>query len=187
MIYPKLINIKRTNRAIKILLLISAIIGGIVFLINELTNREFKWSFIVIIGIIYVWVTVLYSIRKNINIAAHVLIQTIAISILVVLLDKIIGFRKWSLEIAFPIVIGVSNITIFILTIVSRKKYFRYALYQFCIFCISIIPVVLYFSGVTKYFLPMTICSGIALFTFINTIILCGRDLKQELVRLFHI
>ena len=180
MIYPKLINIKRTNRAIKILLLISAIIGGIVFLINELTNREFKWSFIVIIGIIYVWVTVLYSIRKNINIAAHVLIQTIAISILVVLLDKIIGFRKWSLEIAFPIVIGVSNI-------VSRKIYFRYALYQFCIFCISIIPVVLYFSGVTKHFLPMTICSGIALFTFINTIILCGRDLKQELVRLFHI
>lgn len=186
MIYPKLINVKRTNLAIKILLIISVAIGGIVFLINELTN-EFKWSFIVMLGIVYVWVTVLYSIRKNINIAAHVLIQTIAISVLVVLLDEIIGFRKWSLEIAFPIVVGISNITIFILTIVSRKKYFRYALYQFCIFCISIIPVVLYFGGVTKHFLPMTICSGIALFTFINTIILCGRDLKQELVRLFHI
>lgn len=186
MIYPNLINVKRTNLAIKILLLISVAIGGIVFLINELTN-EFKWSYIVIVGIVYVWVTVLYSIRKNINIAAHVLIQTIAISVLEILLDEIIGFRKWSLEIAFPIVIGISNVTIFILTIVSRKRYFKYALYQFCIFCISIIPVVLYFTGVTKHFLPMTICSGIALFTFINTIILCGKDLKQELERLFHI
>lgn len=187
MIYPKLINIKRTHKVIKILLLISVIISGIVFLINELTNKEFKWSFIVIVGIIYVWVTTLYSIRKNVNIAAHVLIQTIAISVLVVLLDEIIGFRKWSLELAFPIIIGISNITIFVLTIVSHKRYFKYALYQFCIFCISLIPVVLFFTNVTKHFLPMTICSGIAAVTFINTIILCGRDLKQELERLFHI
>ena len=187
MIYPKLINVKRTNLAIKILLLISVIVAIVVFVINELTSKEFKWSFIVIIGIVYVWVTTLYSLKKNINIAQHVLIQMICISVLVILLDMIIGYKKWSLELSFPIIIMVANVTIFVLTIVSHKRYFKYALYHLFIFCISIIPVILYFTKVTEHWLFMTISSGIALFTFLNTIILCGRDLKQELERLFHI
>lgn len=187
MIYPKLINVKRTNLAIKILLIISLLAGATTVLINELVNREFKWSFIVVIGIIYVWVTTLYSIRKNVNIASHVLLQTISISILVILIDIIIGFKKWSLELALPIIIGISNITILVLTIVSHKRYFKYALYQLIIFCISMILVVLYFTHITKYWLPMTICLSIAGVTFINSIFLCGKDLKGELERLFHI
>lgn len=187
MIYPKLINIKKTNIAISILLLISIVVAIISIVINELCTKEFKWSLIVVISILYIWVTTMYSIRKDVNIASHVLLQTICISILVYLIDIIIGYKKWSLELAFPIIIGTSNITIFVLTIVSHKRFFRYALYQLAIFVISLIPVVLYFTGVTKYFLPMTICSGIAILTLINTIFLCGRDLKQELERQFHI
>lgn len=187
MIYPRLINVKRTNLAIKILVAISVIISIIVVVINELCTREVKWSLIVIIGILYAWVTTLYSIRKNVNIASHVLLQTICISILVVLLDVIIGYKKWSVEIALPIIIGVANVTIFVLTIVNRKRYFKYAIYELLIFSISIIPVLLFLFHVTDKWLLMTIFSGIALVTLINTIFLCGKDLKQEIERLFHI
>lgn len=187
MIYPELISIKKTNLAIKILAIISVIISIITLIINEICTKEFKWSFIVIIGIIYTWVTTLYSIRKNVNIAGHVLMQTICISILVILIDIIIGYKGWSLELSFPIILGVSNITIFVLTIVSHKRYFRYAIYQLSIFCISIIQVVLFLTHVTTHWILMTISSGIAVITLINSIILCGRDLKQELERLFHI
>ncbi len=187
MIYPKLINVKKTNIIMKILVLISVVISFVSIVINELCTREFKWSFIVILGILYTWITTLYSIRKNVNIASHVVIQTICISILVILLDIIIGYKKWSLEIAFPIIIGVANITIFVLTIVSHKKYFKYAIYQLCIFVISMIPVILFFIHITEKWLPMVICSGIAVISFVNTIFLCGKDLKQEMERLFHI
>ena len=187
MIYPKLINVKRTNIAIKILLVISFFVAIISFIINELFTKEFKWSFIVIIGVIYIWVTTLYAIRKNINIASYVLLQTICISIFVVLLDFIIGFKKWSLDLALPIIIGTANIIIFILTIVNHKRYFKYALYQLFIFVISIIPVILFFMHIIEKWLFVTICSGIAVITLINTIFLCGKDLKQELERLLHI
>ena len=187
MIYPKLINIKKTNRIMKLLIGISIVLAIVAVILNEIFTKEFKWSFIVIVGIIYTWVTTLYSIKKNVNIASHVVIQTIFISILVVLIDIIIGYRKWSLELAFPIIIGVANLTIFILTIVSYKKYFKYALYQISIFCISIIPIILFFVNIVEKWLPVAICSGIAVITLINTMFLCGKDLKQELERQFHI
>lgn len=40
-------------------------------------------------------VTVIYSINKNINIGGHVLIQTIAISLLTIYIDYKIGFKAW--------------------------------------------------------------------------------------------
>lgn len=187
MIYPKLINVKKTNIAINILLLISVIVAITTVIINRLCTKGFNWSLIVVVSILYIWVTTLYSIKKNVNIASHVLIQTICISALVYLIDLIIGYKNWSLELAFPIIIGASNITIFVLTIVSHKRFFKYALYQLTIFIISLIPVILYFTGVTKHFLPMTICSGIAVITLVNTIFLCGKDLRQELERQLHI
>lgn len=187
MIYPKLINVKKTSIAMKLLVVISCVIAIVSIIINELYTKEFKWSFIVIVGILYIWITALYSIRKNVNIASHVLIQTICISVLVVLLDMIIGYRKWSLELAFPIIIGVANVTIFVLTIVSHKRYFKYVIFELCIFVISMIPIILFLMNITEKWLPMVICSGIAVITFANTIFLCGKDLKQELERLFHI
>lgn len=187
MIYPELINVKKTSLAMKLLVVISCVIAIVSIIVNELCTKEFKWSFIVIVGILYTWITTLYSIRKNVNIASHVLIQTICISVLVVLLDMIIGYKRWSLELAVPIIIGVANITIFVLTIVSFKRYFKYAIYQLCIFVISMIPIILFLMHVTEKWLPVIICSGIAVITFANTIFLCGKDLKQEIERLFHI
>lgn len=47
MLYPKIINIKRSNMAIKILLGISIIIIAVCILINELTTPKIKWAFLV--------------------------------------------------------------------------------------------------------------------------------------------
>ena len=49
MLYPNIINIKKSNAAIKILLIISIIIIAVCVLINELTTPKIKWSFLVAI------------------------------------------------------------------------------------------------------------------------------------------
>jgi len=49
MLYPNIINIKKSNAAIKILLIISIIIIAVCILINELTTPKIKWSFLVAI------------------------------------------------------------------------------------------------------------------------------------------
>ena len=187
-LYPKIINVKKGHIAIKILAILSLVIAGTCLIINACTSTRFLWSLIVIAGIVYTWVTVTYSIRRNINIASSVMIQLIAISLLTVCIDYIIGYSGWSINLAIPIIICVANVTIFILTLVSVHRYLKYAVYQLIIFLLSMIPLVIFFvfPGVITNPIFMIISSSIALFIFVFSLILCGRSIVEELDRRLH-
>lgn len=185
MLYPKIK--KKNNILINVIATLSIFISGICILINKLTTPDFKWSYIVVVSILYTLITTLYSIKKNINIAYHVLLQVIAISILTILLDIIIGFRGWSIILAVPIAIVTGNVTMVVLTIVSRKKYFHYALYQLILSFFSGVFLLWVFFSNKSNVISLSITFGISVFTLLITIILCGKDLKEELRRLFHI
>ena len=100
----------------------------ILLLINKLTTPKIPWAALANAGILYSWITVIYSIRKNVNIAGHVLMQTIAISLLTAYIDYELGFRGWSINVAIPIMIIIANVTMLILTIVSYKRYIKYGI-----------------------------------------------------------
>lgn len=68
--------------------------------------------------------------KKNINIAGHVLLQTIAISLLTVYIDFELQFKGWSINMVIPILVITSNIAMLILTIVSHKQFIKYVIYQ---------------------------------------------------------
>ena len=187
MLYPQISSIKTNKLIIKILMCASLYIAFLLLLINFLVNERLSWSLICIVGIVYVWITTLYSIYKKVNIAAHVMLQTICVSALTIAIDYIIGFRGWSLEIAVPIIITIANITLFVLTIVNRKRYIKYVIYELIIFIVSLIPMILFFVGIIKSFLLVTISTSIAVVNFLLTIILCGKDVKDEIKRRFHI
>lgn len=186
-LYPKIRNVKKDNIAIKIMIIVSVVVSIACLITNICTSRKYMWSFIVIVGIIYTWITVMYSIHRNVNIASNVMVQLIAISILTVCIDNIIGYDGWSVNLAIPIIIMVANTTMFILTISSFHKY-KYAVYQLIIFVLSIIPLgILVFSDklITNPIFTI-ISSSIALFTFVFSLILCGKSIIEELDRRLH-
>lgn len=186
MIYPKKLNSKKSNLLVKILLFVSFSISIILTIINKLTTPNIPWAMLSNAGIIYIWITVLYSINKNVNIAGHVLVQTIAISLLVAFIDYQLGFKGWSLSIAIPIIIIVSNITMLVLTIVSHKKYIKYAIYQVGIVILSMIPVILISENIVEEKTLSVIASGISILNLILTLILCAKDMKEAIIRKFH-
>lgn len=186
MIYPKKINANNSEKIVKILLIISILIIFLLTIINKLTNPNVPWAALANGGIIYIWIVSIYSIHKNVNIAGHVLMQTIVISLLVVFIDYEIGFRGWSLSIAIPIIIIIANLTMLILTIVSYKKYIRYAIYQLIILIFSILPVIFIIEKlVTKPVLGI-IATSISILNLIITLILSSKDLKEAIIRKFH-
>ena len=91
MIYPQKINANRSDFIIKISILGSILLAIILLIINKITTPQIPWAALTNSGIVYIWITVLYAINKNINIAGHVLIQTIAISLLTVYIDYKLG------------------------------------------------------------------------------------------------
>ena len=144
MLYPKLSNIKRNNIILIASIAISIIVINILLIINVLVDKTNHWSMLCIAGIIYVYGTVIY------NIASNVFVQCLLVSLLILAIDYFIGYSGWSINIAIPIVIMVANSTLMVLTIVSRKRYMRYAMYHMLTFLFSMIQLILLFCGVLE-------------------------------------
>ena len=187
MIYPKKINASNGEIIIKIFLSVSIAIAIILTIINKLTTPNVPWAALANSGIIYIWIVVIYSIHRNVNIAGHVLLQTIAISLLTVYIDYRLGFHGWSLSLSIPIILIVANLTMLILTIVSYKKYLRYAIYQLFILLFSILPAILIGEKIVTDPIMGIIASGVSLLNLIITIILSAKDLKEAIKRKFHL
>ena len=116
MIYPQNLNSKEGEELVKILLIVSGIIAVILIIINKLVTPNISWAGLANCGIIYIWITVIYSIKRNTNIAGHLLLQIILLSILTLYIDSNIGFYGWSLSIAIPIILIIANFIMLILT-----------------------------------------------------------------------
>lgn len=186
MIYPQKIKAKKSDKIIKILITVSVGVVLILLLINKLTTPKIPWAALANAGILYSWITVIYSIRKNVNIAGHVLMQTIAISMLTAYIDYKLGFRGWSINIAIPIMIIIANVTMLVLTIVSYKRYIKYGIYQLIIVLFSMLPVVFMTENMVKVKTLSIIASGISVLNFVICLILCAKDVKEVIVRKFH-
>ncbi len=186
MLYPKKLSSKKSNLLIKILLGVSLIMAIILTIINKFTTPEVHWAALANSGIIYAWITIIYSINKRTNIAGHVMIQAIVISLLTTYIDYNLGFKGWSLEISIPIIIIIANVTMLVLTIVSHRKYVRYAIYQLVICIYSLIPIYFIQKEFINHYVLSYVAIGISIVNFILTIILSARDVKEAVIRKFH-
>lgn len=183
MIYPHKINSKKSDKIINSLAMASIIIVIVLIIINKLTTPEIPWAALANCGIIYIWITVIYSIKRNTNIAGHVLLQLIITSMVVLYIDDTIGFNGWSVSIAVPIILIVANVTMLILTVVSYKKYIRYALYQIAIVLITLISI----GIIIKIMNTLSIIAiGISIVNLVISLVLSYKDIKDEIIRKFH-
>ena len=187
MLYPQKINAKNGDLIIRIMLASSIIIAITLVIINKVTNPNVHWGALCNAGIVYIWTTVIYSIKKNTNIAGQVLLQTIAISIFTIYIDYVLGFEAWSVNYILPVIIIIANITMLILTIISYKKYIRYAIYQLIIILLSMLPMLLIYEKIIQNKTLNYIAVSISIINLIITIILCKNAVKEVIIRKFHI
>lgn len=76
-----------------------AVLMGI---INYITYNGFLWSAIVLASILYLMVTVSYSIVHRRNLAAKIVVEVIGGGILVSVIDYVIGYEGWSAAYVIP-------------------------------------------------------------------------------------
>lgn len=185
-LYPQKINARKTSFIIKMAILISFVVGiGLVY-INRFTTPDIKWAGYCNAGIVYVWITVLYALNKNVNIASHLFIQMVALSALCVYFDIRLGFQAWSINLAIPSIVIIINITMMILSIASYKNYMRYAFFQLLIVIASIVPIFLVYENLVNDKTLSIVASGISGFNLLLSLIFHFKDIKEEIIRKFH-
>ena len=187
MLYPKIANIKKQNLTLTFMVILSCVIVIASLIINILVNKQINWSFLVLGAIIYIWTTTIYSIRENKNMAFHIMLQLIAISIFTVWIDASLGYRGWSFQYAIPIATMAANITMSMINIIKAKYYLKYVIYHVIIFLLSCLSLPLIFTTLVTKPLLNIISLVIAGITFLIAIFLSYKDIRQELARRFHI
>lgn len=186
MIYPQKLSSKKNNIIIKISLIASLGLAVIFIILNRILTPQIHWSAIANATIIYIWIIIFYTIKKNLNIAGHVLLHAIAISILNIYIDYEFGFIGWSINIAIPIIVIIANIIMLIITIVSHKQFIKYAIYQLFIVFFSIVPYVLLTENITKSATLSITASTISILNLIVSLVWCTRDVKEAVARKIH-
>lgn len=186
MIYPQKLNNKKGEKIVNALLIVSIMIAIILFVINKITTPNVPWAGIANAGIIYTWITVIYSIRRNTNIASHVLLQMLAISLVLLYIDNRLGAYGWSIYIGIPITLMVANITMLVLAIISYRNYTKYVMYQLIIVFVSIIQVAPVLMGVIEFGILNIISIGISLLNLVISLILSYKDFGKMLECKFH-
>lgn len=186
MIYPQKLSSRKGETVLKILLYVSIVLGIVLVIINKLTSSSIHWAALANCGIIYIWITTLYSLKKSTNVAGHVLLQTIISSVAILYIDYRIGFKGWSINIALPIVLITANATMLILTIVTRKNYIKYAIYQLMIVLISLVSIWIIWDKIMTLRVLCDIAIGISVINLLISLILCFKDVKEAVVRKLH-
>lgn len=186
MIYPQKLSSKNGEKVLRILLSVSIVLGAILILINKLTTPQIHWAALANCGIIYTWITVIYSIKKSTNVAGHVFIQTIIMSAVALYIDDRIGFIGWSISIAIPIILIVANATMCILTIVTYKNYIKYAIYQLMIVLISFISIWTIWDKIQTLKILSYIAISISILSLLISLSLCFKDVKEAVIRKLH-
>ena len=74
-----------------------------------------------------------------------------------------------------------------ILTIISNRRYIKYAIYQLIILLFSTLPILLIYEKIVQNKMLSYIAIGISLANFVITMLLSANDVKDEIVRKFHL
>jgi hypothetical protein len=187
MLYPKIVNVKKSREVTVILEIISVILSVILMIINYVFSLKLDWSIIVIVSIIYLWISTVYALDKNVNLASYTLFQMIVLSIFLFIIDFVFGFTRWSLSIGIPIVIMVSNVTMMIITMIKHKKYMKYAVYVILILLFSIVYDII-ISMASNHSPLLNIITLWVSITNLSFVLIFNFDIiKIELQKKFHI
>lgn len=185
--YPAIeVNLHKYNIVKRLFMFVSILsaVGSVIT--NYLTYNGVMWSLITISAIIYFWTIMRYSIKRNRNIASHILVQLICISILTVVMDYSIGYSGWSVNNVIPEIIILANVAVLILVFVNRMYWHTYVINQIVIAICGLIPGILLLCGLITVIMPTVIATATSFLVLVIMIIFGDKTIKSELKRRFH-
>lgn len=175
------------NLFIRILILISIIVVVASFAINMIFTRDSRWSLLVAAGILCMWISLFFIIRKKNNIAKTILWQVGIISILSVIWDKSIGWIGWSIDYVIPAVCVLAMIVMAVGAKILKIGARDLIIYLFIDAVFGFIPVIFIIFGWLNVSFPSVICVAASIISLSALILFEGDNIKNELKKRMHI
>ncbi|MCI8893048.1 MAG: zinc ribbon domain-containing protein [Lachnospiraceae bacterium] len=185
--YPDVKNkVRALNLIVKIYTFVAIIVEAVLIIVNVRTFRNLWWSAISGIAILYLYVTLRFSIQKNRGYRRTIMIQLIGATLLSVAIDFIVGYRGWSVNFVLPGAILLLDLAIFILMIVNKSYWQSYILMQMFTTILGIMVLVFWHQGLIWNPVVSIVAASVSAALLLGTLIFGDRKAINELKRRFH-
>lgn len=157
-------------------------------LVNYFTYNGLMWSIICDAGILYLLVTLRYTLfNGHEGHTMKILMQVIAVMLLTILIDYTLGYQGWSVTYAMPTIILVADMLILILMLVNLKTWQSYILLQIGMSILSVaLGLYILIRGLDHAMLT-GIAIGVSLVMFLGTVCIGDARARNEIKRRFHV
>lgn len=177
---------KRFALIVRIYAFLAVAVEGLLVFIN-MNQGGIYWSVITAGIFLYIYLILKIGIQNDTGYRSKTIWLTVLAIGILYIIDRVIGYRGWSLNYVLPAGVIMLNVAILLLMIVNWRNWPSYLLFQlFCIIC-SLLPIYLWKRGsITKPFLS-EIALTISVLLFLGTFIIGGGRARAELKRRFHV
>jgi hypothetical protein len=165
-----------------------AIVAEVLFVLIDLkTGDNFWWSIMLGAFLVYGFITLKFSVQKHIGYQFKMLLQTLLGVSVLVLIDYLLGFHRWSLNYVLPSAFILIDVSVIVLMIVNNRNWQSYIPMQILIIVLSIIPFILRFFRISTDSILCLISLLVAILVFVGTMVVGGKRARAELYRRFHV
>lgn len=175
------------NVFIRILLLISICVIVIGFAVNIIVTPDSRWSILVAAGILCMWISLFFIIRKKNNIPKTIIWQVALISILSVIWDSSMGWIGWSIDYVIPSACVGAMIVMPIAAKILKLGVRDLIFYLLVDGVFGFIPLIFILFGWLNVLFPSVICVATSAISLSALILFEGNSIKAELDKRMHI
>lgn len=180
--YPDVeIRMKKIKFAIKLTIFVSLLVELLLLGINYATLKKISWSLISGAGLAYLCFTVYFSFQRKSGHRSKIAAQTILGMALLVLIDMVVGYSGWSVNIAIPIVLIAVDALMLIMMIANRGYWQNYIMMLILLFSLSVIGIILAIAGVVTEPVLMIVAAGITGMSLLGTVMFGSKKVAREL------
>ena len=186
--YPDAIEVTRRFRFLEnLVLFLSIVVETILVIINYTVDKDVAWSLIAGNILLYLNVVLRMAVLGKSGYMAKTVSLILLAVVLLLGIDYLTGYRRWSLDYVLPGGIIAIDLALFILILINRRNWQSYMMAEILTVLLSIIPVVLVACHVMTFPYLAWMSLGASVFLFLGTLILGDRRARTELKRRFHI
>ncbi len=158
----------------------------LIFNVNLRMGHEMWWTFLIGLIMIYGYVTLFFSLKKQIGHQPKMMMQSLLAVLLVLFIDYSTGFRGWALTYVYPGLLAFIDLMIVILMLVNKRNWQSYIIMQLWVVILASAPFILYVFGIIDHLQVSWIILASVILVFVATLLIGGSRARSEMARRFH-
>ena len=184
--YPNIpLESQKHSMVINILLASTIFVAVVCLIVNYFFPAGGQWSLIVVGSLLFSWVLVRNTIQRQ-NSLMYLSRVIIPAALLLLLIDGLYGFHRWSTNYVIPALCFSAIMAVFVIAIIRGLRSADFVIYILITSVMALIPIVFMLTDLATVNWPSLVCVIFGALSILLVLAFSTQEMREELRRRFH-